>query len=296
MATSHPSLSRAGVLKRQNLQMMAGKAGFDGLEELSDEEAKIMVAAIGNMLPYNVRRCLEASFNPTRRNYITESEFNRSEFESFMSRRSQLATRVRMTRNVPDSDESERVRIINEPWNDHFKAFQAEQRRNGDHVISISALNKIRKNYLPHYRRAVKSDLAYASCATCHMFDLILATLRKSPIPQLSQTFAANSKGQLLRLSVCDVNQEKCLLGNCVDCEPESTLSRVIDLIEDYDLICETGHTWLEKSEYTNREGGTKTTIYVKKVGTVAEMIVDLVDSMYTGASTATGKKVKSHL
>ena len=296
MGTSHPSLSKAGILKRQNLQMMAGQAGFDGLEKLTDEEAKTMVSTIGNMQPCHVRRCLEASFNPTRKSYITECEYTRRDFEIFMSRRSQLATRTRMTRKVPDRDESERVRIINEPWDFHYKAFQEEQRLNGDHVVSVSALNKIRKNYLPHYRRAVQSDLAYASCATCHMFDLILATLRKSSVPQLKDAFTANSKGQLLRLSVCDVNQGNCVLGNCVDCDQESTLGRVIDLIEDYDLISEVGHTWLEKSEYTNREGGTKTTIYVKKVGTVAEMIADLVDSMYTGASTATGKKVKSHL
>ena len=65
--TSHPSLSTGGILRRQILQAMAGVAEIDGLKRLTENEAKVMLAEIGKVLPKNVNRLLQAAFYPTRK-------------------------------------------------------------------------------------------------------------------------------------------------------------------------------------------------------------------------------------
>ena len=100
------------------------------------------------------------------------------------------------------------------------------------------------------------------------------------------------NKRQILQLSVCDVETEACLLGSCSECNEETTLANLIDSVDDYHEIYDSEVTWPQKVEYSNRQGGAKSTVYVTKTGSVAEMLSDLAESMFTGATTATGIKV----
>ena len=269
-----------------------GPLADEEIEPLSETEAKLFVQSKGNMRSDNAARLLKANFSPKRDKYVTEDENLRRQFIEFMESNSELAIRARMTRAVPGTQEPQRVRIIEMPWAHFYQKFQELQRTNEEVVPSTSALRLIRKKYLPHIRKAVKSDVAYATCSSCHVFELMVSTCRKSPIDQLKTVFTSNTKRELLELSICDNETEACLLGTCSECDEESTLAKLTDLIDEYHLIYDSEVTWPQKAEYTNRPGGAKSTVYVTKTGSVAEMLSDLANSMFTGAATATGIKV----
>ena len=274
--------------------LYAGKVPWEDeeIEVLSEAEAKHVVSVKANMRIDNAARLLKAEFFPKREKYVTEDEFLRRDFEVFMNANSELAIRTRMMRSVPDREEKQRIRIIEHPWSYYYKKFQEFQTLNDEHVTSTSALRIVRKKYLPHIRKAVKSDVAYATCSSCHVFELMVATCRKSPLDELKTVFTSMSKQQILKLSVCNEETDACLLGNCTECTEESTLAKLTDLIEDYHLIYDSEITWPQKAEYSNRPGGAKTTVYVTKTGSVAEMLSEFAQSMFTGAATATGVKV----
>ena len=291
---SWPSQSIQATIKRQILLLYSNKAPFytDETEPLAEAEAQMIVQVKGNMRSDSAARLLKAEFFPKREKYVTEDEYLRGEFKEFMESNSELAVRTRMMRTVPNQAEQQRVRIIELPWSSYYSQFQDQQRAKDETVPSTSALRTIRKKYLPHIRKAVKSDVAYATCSNCHIFELMVATCRKSPLEQLKNVFMSKSKNQILALSVCDEQNESCLLGNCSDCTEETTLAKLTDLIDDYDEVYDSEVTWPQKAEYSNRPGGSKSTVYVTKTGSVAEMLIELAQSMFTGAATATGVKV----
>ena len=236
-------------------------------------------------------RFAKTSFFSKRRRTVVDNPDNIDHLDAYLTKTCPLGIRSRDVRRVPGREEKERVRIVTDTWNKVFEKYNLEREEEGLERISSSALRLIRRNHLPHYRRATPTDRQYALCTECSQIDSHLEVVAKN---SLFQQWSVN-KQQLLQQSVCSEDNYNCLWGFCNNCDEGSTLEKLVSCIPNYEEIREEDVDYAMLMSYEAKEGSkTKTTVWVNQTASVEEFMVDLNNSLFTSASKGTGKKVSS--
>ena len=131
---------------------------------------------------------------------------------------------------------------------------------------------------------------------------MLVQYMSKSSVDQL-KNFANGftSNEDILRLSVCQnsaTNEiaDDCLVGSCLSCTERDTLEKVKSQIASYEEICQTEVVYPDVFNYRRTPGGPTTTVVVEKTASLADLLEDLVSTMYTNKASGTGPKVKSKL
>ena len=235
-------------------------------------------------------RNVQANFEKNRRiSSIVNDETLIERFQEFLISNSNLAHRVRDSYQIAGSNEQERARILNKPWDRLFQDFNDLLKSEEKKPISKSCLRKIRKNNCKHFRQAAKNDIEYAMCSVCSKIDLMLASAGKN---RYLRNWRIN-KDTLLAESVCDNGHEDCLWDKCSHCSHDRIVPKIRALIPNYQAIKNQMINYPELVKYKKNQSYTHK--WINQVSTIEEFSYELTGVLFCSKTKATGSKVLEH-
>ena len=239
------------------------------------------------MIQRAATRILKADFSESKRtSTIVNDQVLANKFHAFLTDRSELAHRVRDTYRIQGTDERERARILNAPWDQLFTDFNAKLKSENENEVSKSCLRKIRKKFCKNFRQAAKRDIEYAQCNVCSKIDMMLSAMAKN---RYIQNWRIN-RDNLLELSVCDTGHEDCLWDRCQQCNLDQTILKVKSAITDFESCKHQMINWPELVKY--KKNSSEITKWIEQVTTIDEFASELACALFCSKHKATGSKV----
>ena len=231
---------------------------------------------------------IKADFAKTSRtSKIVNNEVLVNKFHAFLTSRSELAHRVRDSYRVQESEERERARILNKPWDQLFNEFNEVLKTENQNEVSKSCLRKIRKKYCKNFRQASKKDVEYAQCNVCSKVDMMLGAMAKNRYLQNWRI----SRDNLLKLSICEIEEtDNCLWDRCNLCNLEQTILKLKSEIPDFENCKRQMINWPELVKY--KKNNSHITKWIQQVSTIDEFACELASALFCSKTKATGPKV----
>lgn len=232
-------------------------------------------------------RILKADFaKSSRASTVVNNQELISKLTSFLTDQSELAHRVRDSYRILGSEEKERARILNKPWDQLFKEFNQLLQSENLAPVSKTCLRKIRKKYLKNFRQAAKRDIEYAQCNVCSKIDMMLCAARKN---RYIGDWPIN-KESLLELSVCDNGNDDCIWNKCNNCDIGQTIYKVKSACPNFEAVKHQMINWPELCKYKKKNAEIHK--WIQQVTTIDEFVSELADALFCSKMKATGSKV----
>ena len=284
-------------IKRELLSILSGQETM--AEILPDSQLKpVPINQIENFfdlsfhgnIHYGTTSRLENIIKQERTKVVSRNEEIMLELDSVLEERSKIAERVRETINVRGEDRRLRIMTSNNTWHRIYTVCQQKLELK-DTKVSISSLDIIRKDLFPEYRQPRASDTQYSQCNTCGPLTLILSQARKNKHFNLPEKDL-----DILKLSVCDIDNQDCLWNRCDNCKvssqegPQPGIERTYEALKAFVNDFEVNKD--EDFIYSELVGK----IWEQQCLTIDEGLREIAMKSHCGSRVATGSKVVHHL